>query len=331
MEDVVKYLKKAAKAKKRILITGHPHADPDAAGSIFALEDTLSKLGAKVTIGVPNSIAQMTKSLLKSTQRKLPINPDIDVDVVVMVDTSTLDQLEELGEKIKEKKLDLIVIDHHRPSKGLKRQAKFYYVNEKASSTAEIILKIIDKLGGKVTPEVAKVLLAGVISDTGQFRFASDDTFRAVNRLLESGTEYTKVLRAMDTPDDPSKRVAMLKAAQRAELHKAHGRWIVFSEIGTFEGDAASMFVKIGADIAIVGSEENENKVRLSGRSRSGIVAETHLHLGEMMEKLAEEFNGTGGGHAGAAATNVKASLPVVKEMALKLLRKMLEPKSKNE
>ena len=328
MDDLAKYLKNASRSGKRILVTGHPHADPDAIGCILALEDALKQLGARVSIGVPASLSQLSKSVLSSIHRKVGIDPKLDVDAVVLVDTSSLDQLGELGERIREKKIDLVVIDHHRPSKGMQRLAKFHHVDERAASASELILELIRKLGVKLDPKTALVMLTGIISDTGQFRFATDDTFRAVNRLLEAGANYSRALRTMETPEDPSKRVAMLKAAQRAELHKAHGRHIVLSELSSFEADAASMFVKIGADVAIVGSEEEGKLVRISGRARSGVVSETNLHLGELMEKLAEEFDGTGGGHAGAAAMNVKTSLPNAKGKVLKALKRMLEPKS---
>jgi nanoRNase/pAp phosphatase (c-di-AMP/oligoRNAs hydrolase) len=241
-----------------------------------------------------------------------------------------LDQLGKIGEQIREKGLELIVIDHHRPSKEMLRLAKFYQVDEGMSSAAELVLRLIQEMGVRLSPVTATLLLVGIISDTGQFRFASGETFEAVSTLLESGASYRQALRALATPDDPSKRVAMLKAAQRTEIHKMHGRWVALSELSSFEANAAAMLIRIGADVALVGSGE-KGQVRLSGRAREEMVSKTNLHLGELMSRLADVFEGTGGGHAAAASVTVKAGLDEVKGRALKFLSQMLGPKGKKE
>ncbi|MEA1904972.1 MAG: DHH family phosphoesterase, partial [Candidatus Hadarchaeota archaeon] len=262
MKKLAQYLMRTAKERRKFLVTAHPHADPDAVGCLVALGDVLKKLGAPVRIGVPGGLNRLSKSVLNTIRRKVDIDPSPDVDIVVLVDTSSLDQLGKIGEQIREKGPELIVIDHHRPSKGMLRLAKFYHVDENTSSAAELVLKLIQEMGMRPSPVTATLLLVGITSDTGQFRFAHGETFKAVNTLLESGASYRRALRALATPDDPSKRVAVLKAAQRAELHKIHGRWIALSELSSFEANAAAMLIKIGADVALVGSEE-KGQVRL--------------------------------------------------------------------
>jgi nanoRNase/pAp phosphatase (c-di-AMP/oligoRNAs hydrolase) len=121
-----------------------------------------------------------------------------------------------------------------------------------------------------------------------------------------------------------SKRVAMLKAAQRLELHKMDDRLVVFSELSSFEADAAAMFVRMGADVAIVGSKEKDD-IRLCGRAREDFCKEVPLHLGEIMSELGKKFNGTGGGHAGAASMTGKGKLSEAKEQILKVLRQSLK------
>ncbi|MCD6248092.1 MAG: DHH family phosphoesterase [Hadesarchaea archaeon] len=326
MEKLARYLKKVAKDGRRVLVLSHPHADLDALGCLLALEDTLGQIGARVSAGVPESLDRLSKNVLGKLGRRVKIDPTLDAEVVVLVDTSSIDQLGDLSEEIRRKGVDLVVIDHHRSSKETLQLAKHHYVDEGAASAVELVLKLLRKLGGKLNSKTALVMLAGIITDTGQFKFANDETFRAVNELLEAGASYHKALQLVEMPEDRSKRVAMLKAAQRAELYRAHKKWILFSELGAFEADAASMFVKIGADVAVVGSEE-KGEVRISARARSGVAAQTELHLGELMENLAKEFGGTGGGHAGAAAAVVNGKLEDVKEFALKALNKMLRPK----
>ncbi|KXB02300.1 hypothetical protein AKJ44_00765 [candidate division MSBL1 archaeon SCGC-AAA261F17] len=327
MKKLAKFLAKSAKDGKQILVIGHPHADPDAIGSIVALREILEELGFKVDSGVPTGIDRLAREVLTSLGGGgITVDPPLDADMVIVVDTSSLDQLEDYEEKMKQTKTKVIIIDHHRPNSETRKAASIYWVDEDASSTAELVLQLANELKTDLSPKTAFLLLAGIITDTGHFRLANESTFRAVNKLLEMGADYKKTLDSVQIPEDPSKRVAMLKAAQRAELHKSHGRWIIFSEIGAFESDAASLFVKIGADVALAGGKDGD-EVRISARSRRGVVSETHLHLGKLMSKIAENLNGTGGGHAGAAAMTVERNLDEVKETTLRELKKMLKPK----
>jgi nanoRNase/pAp phosphatase (c-di-AMP/oligoRNAs hydrolase) len=324
MKKISDFLLEASKQGQRILVLCHHNADPDAVGSSLALADALNQLGARAEAGVSESIGLMAKSVLQAAGREITVDPKLDVDIIVLVDTSSFEHLGELGEKVRQKAHRIVVVDHHRPVEGMEELVDFYYVKESAASESEIVLELIQELGAKVTPEMAFLLLAGIVSDTGQFRLAKDETFAAVQKLIEAGASYGKVLEALKMPEDMSKRVAMLKAAQRSVLHKVDGRLIVFSELSSFEADAAAMFVRMGADIAIVGSEE-KGKIRLCGRAREGFCKEVSLHLGEIMSELGKEFGGTGGGHAGAASMTGKGKLSEAKERLLKVLRQSLK------
>lgn len=325
MEELVQYLKEIGKENQSVLILGHPHADPDAVGSVIGLGGILKSLGAEVTMGVPSGLSRLSKSVMKSLNREITVDPPLEADYVVILDTSSLGQLKNYEENIEKRGVKTIIIDHHHPNEEMKEKAALRYIDEDAASTVEIILELGLKMNFEFEDEDLTLMLTGIISDTGHFRLANEKTFRAVATSLKNGADYGRALEALKTPEDPSKRVAMLKAAQRSEPQKSHGKWIVFSEIGAYESDAAAMFIKIGADVSLV-ANTNE-KLRISSRSRSGLASETHLHLGKLMKDLADHFGGTGGGHAGAAAMTVKAELGEVKEKVLKEVKKSLKPR----
>jgi len=324
MKNISNFLSEASKRGQRILVLCHHNADPDAVGSSLALVDALNQLGARAEAGVSESVGLVAKSILKAAGREIAVDPTLDADIIVLVDTSSFEHLGELGKKIRQKAHRIVVIDHHRPVEGMKELVELYYVKESAASESEIILELIHELGAKVTPEMAFLLLAGILSDTGQFRLAKDETFGAVQKLIEAGTSYIKVLDALKMPDDMSKRVAMLKAAQRLVLHKMDGQLVAFSELNSFEADAAAMFVRMGADVAIVGSEDKDD-IRLCGRARENFCKDASLHLGEIMSELGKKFNGSGGGHAGAASMTGKGKLSEAKEQLLKVLQQSLK------
>lgn len=326
MKELADFLAGAAKGGQRVLVICHRNADPDAVASAIVLADVLKKLGAKSKAGVADDITMTSQALLKTFGREIPVNPPLDVDLVVLVDTSSLEHLGEFGAKVRGAAPRLAVVDHHRAVDDMKQLSSFYFVREDFASEAELIFRLVTELGEKLTPEQASLLLAGIISDTGHFRLAKPETFEVVNALLKAGADYGRVLESIKLPEDISKRMAMLKAARRSELRRVHGSLVVFSELGSFEGDAAGMFVRIGADAAFVGSNHKE-KVRLSGRARHEVLKETSLHLGEIMESLGKQFEGSGGGHAGAASMSGKGKLEDVKKSIFKILQEKLKPK----
>lgn len=326
MKELADFLLNAAREEQRILVLCHHNADPDAVASALVLTDTLNRLGAKSRAGAADDLSSTSQTLLKNFGLEIAVNPPLDADLVVLVDTSSLEHLGEFGAKLKEVDPKLAVIDHHKPVEEMRHLASFYFVREDFASESELIFRLVTEMGEKLTSERASLLLAGVISDTGHFRLAKPETFEVVNALIKAGADYGQVLKSIQLPEDISKRVAMLKAAERSEMRRVCGYLVVFSELGSFEGDAAGMFLRIGADVAFVGSDDKE-KVRLSGRARPDVVKATSLHLGEIMESLGKQFGGSGGGHAGAASMNGRGKIKDVKNQIFNILQQKLKPK----
>ena len=329
MREAAEFLLEAVKRDQKILVLCHHNADPDAAASSLVLAEALVKLGGTAQAGAADDISSLAQSLLKAFGKELAVNPPLEQDLVVMVDTSSFAHLGDFGKKVQESGKRIAVMDHHRPVEEMKKLASFYLVQEDFPSESELVLKLLAELGVKPSPEQASLLFAGIVSDTAHFRLAKPETFMAINALLEAGADYVKIMETMRQPEDVSKRVAMLKAAGRSEIQRVQGKMVVFSELGSFEGDAAGMFLRIGADIAFVGSEE-KGKVRVSGRARPEIVGREGLHLGELMEELAKHMGGSGGGHPGAASGNGSGKFVDAKKQILKLLQQRLKPREQN-
>ncbi|MGQ9788151.1 MAG: DHH family phosphoesterase [Candidatus Hadarchaeaceae archaeon] len=323
MKEVTDFLFRAARSGQRIVVICHRNADPDAVASAVVLAEALSALGAQVKAAAADDLAAISEAVLTGFNRKIELSPELNFDLAIFVDTSSFGHLGRYGENLKNSGIPFAVVDHHKPVEEIKKLANFYYVREDITSESELIYRILVEMGVNLTPEQASLLLAGVISDTGHFRFANPDTFTTVEGLLRSGADYHRVLELLRPPTDLSRRVAMLKAAGRSELQRINGRLIVFSDLGSFEGDAAGMLVRIGADVAFVGSEE-KGEFRISGRASPEFLRETGVHLGVIMEELGKQFNGSGGGHAGAASVRGEGQLEEVKKQIVKMLQRTL-------
>jgi nanoRNase/pAp phosphatase (c-di-AMP/oligoRNAs hydrolase) len=125
------------------------------------------------------------------------------------------------------------------------------------------------------------------------------------------------------TPQDISMRIAFLKAASRIELDRVQDMLIASSYVSSFGGSASSMLINIGADIAFVGTERGE-KVRISARAKRDAV-NAGVNLGQLMEDISNEYNGTGGGHSGAAGIDIVANLEEVLHKCRERTKRILE------
>jgi len=304
---------------KSYLLLCHHNADPDSLGSAIAFARYLRFIGVeKIRIGVAQSVSSYAKRLLTLSPVPVEKNPAVEEDVVVIFDTSSLEQLEPI--EIPRDKT-VILIDHHvekeRPIK-----ADIAVVDSSRTSTAEIVWELF-KYFSFADEESAKALLAGIVTDTANFRFANARTFKAVSEILEKfplhmGDIFSLVAPVSDENTDNARRMAVLKACQRLEIRKFRRYIIAISKVSAYEAYVCRVLLQLGADIAIVGSEKKG--VRISARARESLVRKG-LHLGKIMEKVGPVIEGSGGGHAGAAGANGKANL----DKAMKVILREIE------
>ncbi len=300
---------------KKLLYLCHRNADPDAVSSAFALSEALGG-----TIGLVDGCNRVASLLIDKLSINVVEKPDpSEYDITVIVDTSTISQLNDI-------KLDkYCVLDHHATT-ALIENAEFY-LHRNATSTAEMVFRILQSMGAPIMRRTAMGLLTGIITDTGHFKHANQDTFRAVSDIIaSSGVEYAEVLEMMaTTPQDISMRIAMLKCATRANIERVDDWLIVDSHVNSFGGSASSMFLNIGADVALIGTTR-ESSIRISSRAKREAVA-AGVNLGKVMEEISKNYDGTGGGHAGAAGIDVVADLDIIVNECKVMLRDILRGK----
>jgi nanoRNase/pAp phosphatase (c-di-AMP/oligoRNAs hydrolase) len=300
---------------QNILYLCHRNADPDAVSSAFALSEAIGG-----TIGIVDSCNRVASLLIDKLRINVVEKPDpSDYDITLVVDTSTISQLNDI------KLGKYCVIDHHATT-ALIENADFY-LHRHATSTAEMVFGILKIMGAPIMRRTALGLLTGIITDTGHFKHATSETFRTVSEIVAaSGVEYAEVLEMMaTTPQDISMRIAMLKCATRATIERVDDWLVVDSHVNSFGGSASSMFLNIGADIALIGTSRDDS-VRVSGRAKREAVG-AGVNLGKIMEDISVNYQGTGGGHAGAAGIDVVADMDVIIEECKNRVRDVLKGK----
>jgi len=165
---------------RRVVITTHQKPDADAMGSSLALGHFLSQFGHNVTIISPTNWAGWvnwmpgTKDVLDYEKDRQKAESILDnAEWLFCLDFNIFHRTKTMTEKLKELTCTKILIDHHQEPDidsfdyGISNTAK--------SSTCEMVYDfIVDSgHGDKINEEIGECIYAGVVGDTGSFRFSS--------------------------------------------------------------------------------------------------------------------------------------------------------------
>ncbi|MEO7446527.1 MAG: bifunctional oligoribonuclease/PAP phosphatase NrnA [Ferruginibacter sp.] len=189
-----------------VVITMHQKPDGDAMGSSLGLYHFLKSLGHQVTVISPTNWASFldwmpgVKSVLDYDKNPVGADKLIDsADWIFCLDFNILSRTKKMETKLKEAAAKRILIDHHQQPD----EPSFAYgiSNTAKSSTAEMVYDFIEGSGhGKdITPECAECLYAGVMTDTGSFRFPATgaSVHRLVAALKDAGLQHSHVHEAI--------------------------------------------------------------------------------------------------------------------------------------
>jgi len=245
-------------------------------------------------------------------------------DVIVMLDTNTIQQIGEWGEKVKNTSVPLFLIDHHAIHPETEKIAALCMCDEKSSSTCEIIYGFFRELGVSLLKDEAEALFLGIAFDTKHFILANSQTFKTVAELIDAGVNAQESMSRLYLPMDLSERIARLKACKRLKLLRVNEWLIAFSHVRSFQASAARSLVETGAHLAIVGGQKDD-QLQISIRSNQEFYAQTRFHVGKDLAKpLGEFLHGMGGGHSTAAGVNGTGDFDSAVKRATKILKQTL-------
>jgi phosphoesterase RecJ-like protein len=310
-----------------VLLLCHHNADPDALCSAYAFQGLLKRLApnAVVEIGAGQGISKLSKHMLSYMPITVNTKPSTEnANVVVLLDTNTVQQLGELANDVMKSSATIIVVDHHAPHPDTLRRAKLCVMNEDASSTCEIVYDFFKQVNIKPNLNEAKALFLGIAFDTRHFVLANSSTLKTIAELCDSGVNPQETLAILSLPMDFSERVARIKACRRAKLVKMRNWIIAFSHVSAFQASAARALVDLGAHASAVAGQR-DNNVEVSFRCTREFVKESGIHLGRDIAKpLGEALKGMGGGHAAAAGANGVGDVEIALKHCLRLFKEKL-------
>lgn len=312
----------------KVVILGHHNADPDAIGAAVGVKELFTSLApnSEITIIMPGDISKLSRTIITSLDLDIFEEYAESFDTLVLVDTGSLNQLDDWEDKTRNV-TNLVVIDHHSRNNEIQKLADVYIVDEEASSTSEIVHGLIENYGMQLTDKTVKALLAGIIFDSKFLSIGSSATFHAVSKLLESIEDISQVRNLFSSGYPMSEKIARMKAAQRMNYHRINGWLVVFSELGSFQSSGARGLISLGADVAIVTGREKK-LTRSSLRSTNQFYSKTGVHLGELIGSISVNVDGEGSGHPTAAGFNGNCSVDEFNNLILENLRNLLSVKN---
>ena len=310
-----------------VLLLCHGSADADAICSAYAFQGLLKRLmpDIVVEIGAPQGINKPAKKLLEEMPITVNMKPNIEsADVLFLLDTNSIEQLNEVSDRLKKSPAPLIVIDHHSPNPDTAKTCKLCIVDEEAAATCEIIYQLFEEAKLKLNLNEAKALFIGMAFDTRHFALADSRTFKVAGGLVDLGVDAQEALSLFNFPIESSERLAKLKAANRAKITKLDGWIIAVSNVSAYGASAAKSLVDLGAHMAAVAGKKND-KLEISMRCTREFSEKAGVHLGkDIAQPLGEYTQGVGGGHAMAAGVNGRGEIAPALKQCLKLLKQKI-------
>ncbi|HIQ00150.1 TPA: bifunctional oligoribonuclease/PAP phosphatase NrnA [Candidatus Bipolaricaulota bacterium] len=309
------------KAARRALVIGHVRPDGDAIGSVAALTLILRWLGKEAEGCIPDPVPWFYREIPGTrVLRSVEELRGREFDTTVVVDTSSLSRIGTAAELLSGQEPD-VVIDHHVTNTG------FGALNFCDPSYAAVAL-IVHEIGKRLVEydrELAELLLLGLATDTGFFKYGNVDAqvFEAAAELTRQGASIQPIASAVlehRTPNTMRLLVEMLSTLQLeagGQLAYAYVSADMLRRTGCSEEDTEGFVGELraihGVEVAVLFSEWPEGEVHVSLRSKSyADVSRVALAFG-------------GGGHPRAAGCTLKvarlaAAIPPIVAAARRLL-----------
>lgn len=309
---------------KKIFITSHENADPDALCSAFAIKYLIeSRFPDTDSIIDFDGLNNVSHKIVTEFSLNIEKPPNYKTDGIIIVDTNSIEQIGALKNELPWD-VPILVIDHHEHHPNTSKFANSMIIDEETVSTAELIFDIYEGFNILPSDKVAALLFLGLLSDSRHLTLANNKTLHIVNKLLELGVNYADMIDILSIPMERPERIARLKAAQRAIIHEFDNWIVAVSHVSAYEASACRALIRLGADVALVYGQK-QDEIRFSARATNEIAKKTDLNLArDIMEKIGPIMHGEGGGHDRAAGCEGKDNLERALKKALEILKEKL-------
>ncbi len=308
-----------------VIIMGHKVTDIDTFGAAVGIYRAARVLGKRAYILIDENSTSI-RPYLNLFRENREYESDMFInhrDADELVDNDTLLVVVDTNRpsnseypELLERSHTIAVLDHHRQSSEVIKNATLSYIEPYASSACEMVAEILQYFddGVKLTNIEADCLYAGIIVDTNNFVAKTGvRTFEAAAYLRRCGADVTKVRKMMR--NDMTSYKARAEAVRHAELYLDNYAISILPSAGldsptTVGAQAANELLNItGVKASFVLTAYN-NQIYISARS----IDEVNVQI--IMERMG------GGGHMNIAGAQLRDVTP---EQAVDALKETLQ------
>jgi nanoRNase/pAp phosphatase (c-di-AMP/oligoRNAs hydrolase) len=192
-KEFTKEFSKLVSSSKTILITSHKSYDDDSTASVLAMYDYIhSKYPSKKVRIIYSGESQIRYKTFKNFKKIEFVKDIVDIsdvfDLYIFLDGNRYDRFTNNPDELRKKVTRSICIDHHATKS---EKFNLCLVSKKASSTSDIIFRcFFENINKKISKDISKVLLLGILGDTGYFKYIrpyQSNTFQVVRSLIDAG------------------------------------------------------------------------------------------------------------------------------------------------
>lgn len=310
---------KTMRESDSFIILTHDNPDGDAIGSSLAVATVLKEMG-KVNIDVVVKECPANFMSLPNIDMIKNEGQDINYDMAIVVDCPNVNRVHEDYIHYIEEAISVAQFDHHLNNSMF---GDYNVVNSASPACAQILVSSFQYLNIEMSKDVITCLMAGIITDTGGFRFNSvtAETFEFAGWALTRGVNISKIYKDVMMTKTKAQFEAEKLAVDRIEFFADEKITFTYftkedeKKLNIQSGELDGI-VDIGRNIkgveVAIFVRERDNGFKASFRSNSIDIAEICMLFG-------------GGGHKLAAGCTVDAPLEEVKKVLVEETRKNLK------
>jgi len=321
--EQIKNFKNFMENHESFIIAGHKEPDGDCISSCIGLSyiaDFFKKPCIMINAG-PFKRSEIKKYSSMFTDTLPFMNKqERDSCGLIITDCSEIQRLGEIDGDLKE--FDTFIIDHHKTADV---QGDNTIIDPSSPAACLIVQQLVEAITGQLTKEQAETIFFGMATDTGYFRFLTEDSrevFLQTSRLVDAGANPRIIYQDMTGGKPWSTRKLLGIMLDRAERH-AEGKLVVTYETmedtrryGSEGRDSDALYSLMlaveGVEAVAFVRQDTEHTCTLGLRSKDSCD----------VSLIAAKFGG--GGHKNASGASTEGRIETLLPLLIKEFMKVL-------
>lgn len=307
-ESKIKALRQLLEQSEKIVITCHLSPDGDAIGSSLGLFHVLTSIGKTVNVVTPDLLPKSLMGLA-GARDILPYTRYSEfadqlfqeADLIVCLDFNSLKRVDKMSTILAKATAPKVLIDHHLDPENF---ADVIISHPEMSSTCVLLFRVLCRLEllDKIDKKAAECIYTGMMTDTGNFTYNSNDpdTYVIIAELLRKGINKDALYSMVCNTNSESRlRLNGYAVNNKMELFPEHQAALItltndeLKEFDYEKGDTESI---VNVPLSIPGItysiflRDDVEYIKVSARSKGDFA----------VNRICEQYF-NGGGHKNAA------------------------------